>query len=196
LCEGKFNQAREYAKVLANADAYDSGEGAGLFPMDTEPPLSKARQAIDDMISLGAWSIPAALELVADKKPPSRLYGAEVLKGVCAWGQSPTWDRLLKDTGSTYISHVDYGGNSIIGHTVTELLASSQYEWLTNPKTNNYAAGVAETYLMGLEPMPFQQKLNLVNRLRQEAGTWEARSWEEYWIKARPVLEKVLNANK
>jgi broad specificity phosphatase PhoE len=42
----------------------------------------------------------------------------------------------------------------------------------------------------GGEPNRFE----LVNRLRSEAGTHNAESWDDYWRRAKPLLETVWDA--
>jgi hypothetical protein len=191
LGEAELKKAAEALKKLAGSEKYDSGELGPIPPGVPEPPLTPPRQAIKDLLGSRGFAVPAALELLADGQPGSRMYGVEILSRLNATGQYPAVKGVLKDDGRIEVSHGDYTTKTTVGAETAAWLKRGMLRPASAPGEKNAVAYEAENYLdwldvfAGGEPNRFV----LLNRLRQEAGTIEAKSWDEYWRRARPVLE-------
>lgn len=193
LCRPQFEQARAHARHLAGADRYDSGEH-GLRPPGPPPPLSPEREALYAMVGLHGWAVPAAVELCADDMPSSRLYGAEVLRYVQAWGQTTVWQSLLQDDGAVTIFRGCYDEHTTVAGAVGDCLrVNSSYRDFSDPNAPRHTACVAEGYALWLGQFDKGGPASpidttLTGMLRQYADTMAATSWDDYWNRAEPVL--------
>ena len=195
VCRPKFDEAREFARLLAGAEDYDSGEhgmGPGL-----PPPPSPDRQALYALIGLHGWAVPAAIELCTDDMPASRLYGAEVLRLVEAWVQKDVWELLLQDRGPVTIFRGCFDEPTTVAGAASDWLRfSSGRRDFDNPNVPRYAARTAWRYLLWLgqfdkEGPASPTDTTLANVLSQRADTMAAESWDDYWDRAEPVLRDV-----
>lgn len=197
LCLPEFDRAKECAALLSHATDYDSGEeGLSIDPSPATRQSSPQRQAIRNLLQMHGWAIPAALELSEQKEPASRLYGAEILRGLEAWGQSAAWDRLSKDPGMVMVSYGDHEITHRIGELVTEWLKNSTtYRLAKTHWTPEQDIALANSYVVWL--VRFQEGTTdgsagwkFLNELNKEAHVSEAQGWFEYWERARPVLQR------
>jgi hypothetical protein len=192
VCEPELKKAAGPLKVLAGSKEHDSGE-LGLTPPGARvPPLTPPRQAVADLLALRGFAVPAALELLADKEPGSRTYGVEILRGLNAVGQYPAVEKLLTDSGPITVSHGDYSDKTTVGRQTAAWLKGGALRPASDPKDKRAVCFEAENYADWLDVFAGGKpnRFELVNRLRQEAKTIDAASWDDYWRRARPVLEK------
>jgi hypothetical protein len=191
LGEGELKKASEALKKLAGSEKYDSGE-VGLTPPGVpKPPLTPPRQAIKDLLALRGFAVPAALELLEDKQPGSRMYGVELLTWLNAIGHYPAVKKMTKDDGRIEVSYGDASGKTTVGAHTAQWLKQGLLRPASAPDEKNAVAYEAENYLDWLDVFAGGKpnQFVLLNRLRQEAGTLEAKSWDDYWRRAKPVLE-------
>lgn len=190
LGEPELKKASAALKVLAGSKEYDSGE-LGLSPRNAPPPpLTPPRQSIKDLLELRGWAVPAALELLGDKQPGSRMYGVELLTLLNATGQYPAVQKVLKDDGQIQVFHGDYTTKTTVGGQTAEWLKQGRLRPASAPNEDGAVAYEAENYLDWLDVFAGGKpnRFDLVNRLRTEAGMYKAKSWDDYWRRAKPVL--------
>lgn len=193
LGEPELKKASEALKKLAGSEKYDSGEVGLMPPGVPKPPLTAPRQAINDLAGLRGFAVPAALELLADKQPGSRMYGVEILRRLNAIGQYPVVQKVLKDDGPIAVFHGDYTINTTVGKQTAEWIKGGSLRPASAPEEKYAVCYEAENYADWLDVFAggAENRYVLVNRLRTEAGTHKAESWDDYWRRAKPVLETV-----
>ena len=193
LGEPEWKKASEALKKLAGSKEYDSGELGLMPPNAPPPPLTPPRQAIEDLRELRGFAVPAAVELLADKQPGSRMYGVELLTRLNATGQYPAVQKMVKDDGPVAVFHGDYTRNTTVGAKTAEWLKQGNLRPASAPDEENTVAYEAENYLDWLDEFAGGKpnQFVLVNRLRQEGGTIKSKSWDDYWQRAKPVLQSV-----
>jgi hypothetical protein len=218
LLDERVAKARQLAKPLFATKPHDSGE-RGLGPPGAKaPPLSAPRAAIAGLLKLGGAAVPVALELMAqgaDAKVPvrklrpgerrnqaevakdgvgvaQRLYGAEVLYRLRAWGQERSLEGLRGDGGRVSVFHGDYFDRTTVGRVVSAWMKGISMGTPKSP-TKGAACLEAERYLRYVLPELDRSKgMKLMNRLRGEAKTWEATSFADYWRRARALIEAAI----
>lgn len=193
LCAKEIKQARVIAQPLANATGYDSGEHGLMAPGTKPPPLSLPRQAVQQLVAQGGFAVPAALDLCADASPHSRMYGVELLFALEASGQLAILKKMTLDEGKLSIFHGDYSANTTVGKEAAMRLHNASTINPDIPGISWKPATEAEGYVVALERLRTGAKpvqTDLVNRLRQEAKTYDAVSWDDYWQRALPILKK------
>ncbi|OAI54778.1 hypothetical protein AYO44_14195 [Planctomycetaceae bacterium SCGC AG-212-F19] len=193
LGEPELSKAAGVLNKLAGSHTYDSGE-LGLMPPGTAPPpLTPPRQAFNDLLGLRGFAVPAALELVADKQPGSRMYGLEILRGLNAIGQYSAVQKSLKDDAPIAVFHGDYTSKTTVGAQTAQWLKLGALRPASAPDEPYAVAYEAENYADWLDVFAGaeENRFVLVNRLRLEAGTLRAKSWDDYWQRATPVLTAV-----
>lgn len=192
LVRPEFERAEAHLKLLLDAKKYDSGE-RGLGPPGSKPPpLSSERKAVKALTDAGGWAVPAALRLIDGKTPASRIYGAEILTWLSATAQRTLLDQLTADKTAIEIFRGDFMDRTTVGKVVGDWLRThSAFVAQAKPDPKYAACFEAEGYLIWLARFAKGKAddTDLVNRLRQ-AGTIKAASWDDYWERARPLLEK------
>jgi hypothetical protein len=193
LGEPELKKAADALKQLAGSEKYDSGEVGPIPPGVPEPRPTPPRQAINDLRALRGWAVPAALELLEDKQPGSRMYGVEILRDLNAIGQYAAVQKMRKDNGSIVVSHGDYILKTTVGAQTAQWLKLGALRPASAPDEKYAVAFEAENYADWLDVFAGGKpnRFVLINRLRQEAGTHVAKSWDDYWRRAKPVLETV-----
>lgn len=191
LGEPELKTANAARKVLAGSKEYDSGELGPMPPEIPRPKLTPPRQAVRDLLALRGWAVPAALELLADEQPGSRMYGVEVLTLLNAIGQYPAVKAVVKDDGRIDVSRGDATGKTTVGAQTAEWLKQGRLRPASAPDEEHAVAYEAENYADWLDVFAGGKpnRFDLVNRLRMGAGTIKAKSWDEYWRLAKPELE-------
>jgi hypothetical protein len=166
------------ARDLAGQDKYDTGD-LGFLNWDNFPPPTPPRVAVEKLTTLGAFAIPAALELVRDPQPGSRRYGIEILARLGARGQLAALQAVMADQTPIRVDHGCYAEETTVGAE-----ARDELQMLTS--YNSRPSAEPEAYLTAIALL--QGKSDLVNELRQEARTFEATSWDDFWRRAKPML--------
>src|SRR5262249_40674174 len=129
------------------------------------------------------------------------LYGARLLLALGAVGQMPTLDRLARDKGWIKLQEGDVARTTQVGAWVSQRRKTlSVFREHAAPSPGYRHCFEAERYLHPLEAFQAQtggrdrkvlgRSPDLRNHLRAEAGVTEAKSWEDYWQRARPILRK------
>ena len=214
LGEPELEAARAALEELKGREAYDTGEAGLPMPGDfecttlqngyrrcvragPEPESSPPRQAIEELLGLRGWAVPAAVELLTDEAPGSRRYGVEILLGLNAIGQYPLVQRLTSDDEPLTVLGGDWVERTTVGEATTMRLRSGALRPASAPDGELAVVLEAENYLDWLDYFARGEDVRsrLLNRLRQEAGTLEAASWDDYWRRAQPVLEAVWDSD-
>jgi hypothetical protein len=138
-------------KVLAGSREYDSGELGPMPPEVPRPKLTPARQAVRDLVELRGWAVPAALELLADAQPGSRMYGVELLTLLNAIGQYPAVKGVVKDDGPIEVSHGDSTAKTTVGAQTAEWLKHGRLRPASATAEEHAVALEAENYLDWLD---------------------------------------------
>jgi hypothetical protein len=201
LVEPELRKASVALQSIANQKDYDSGD-VGLILEGTTVKISPPRSAVEQLVEMRGFAVPLALELLMDKQPGSRMYGVEILGRLDAVGQLSALQSMLKDDGHITVSHGCYWDETTVGAETPRWLAAGHLRRATYPedkdtvKYKQYSHTFeAESYLFWLSDSVGVGSYDLINRLRRDAGTMHATSWEDYWSRARPVLTTILAPN-
>ena len=109
---------------------------------------------------------------------------------------------MLKDDGHIFVSRGCSWDETTVGAETPRWLAAGDLRRVTYPddqdtvKFKQYAhAFQAESYLFWLSDLAGVGSYDLINRLRRDAGTLQATSWDDYWSRAKPVLKTIFVQN-
>jgi hypothetical protein len=169
------------------------------YETDIGVPSDSTMRHHDALVALRGWAVPAAVSLTQCKGASGRVFGMHLLMEVKAGGQAAALAALSGDS-----TVVIAGEDEPQERTSIAVLAASYARAF--PFSNHglvVEGGVPRTLPVEAEEflgavarqdgvdMP---EYALVNRLRDDAKTKTARTWDEYWQRARPVLESMWDA--
>jgi len=196
---------RATLRALGAADL-DAAEGhaAALcasheYERDIGVPSDSTMRHHDRLVALGGWSAPAAVSLTQCKGPTGRVFGLHILMELKAGGQAASLAALSGDS-----TIVIAGEDEPQERTTVAALAASYARAF--PFSNHgpevaggpprTVPGEAEEFLgaVARQDGVAMPEYALVNRMRDDAKTATARTWDEYWQRARPVLESMWDA--
>lgn len=189
LTEEELRRASGPLQVLVRQPTYDTGD-VGLVPEGTVIEWSAPRRAVDDLLGLHGFAVPAALQLLTDKEPGSRMYGVEILGRLDAFGHLDALRRMLGDSGASEVFRGCYFDTTTVGKEAERWLAAGELRRRHRGDVlPQYAVALeAESYVALLAEFRGEDRSSIVNRLRREGRTLEASSWDDYWARAKPVL--------
>ncbi|HKR62929.1 MAG TPA: hypothetical protein VJZ00_04290 [Thermoanaerobaculia bacterium] len=198
LLEPDLRKATDASLPLVHQKHYDSG-AVGLTSPGTIHPKSKPRQAVESVLALGGFAVPVAVDLLSDEQPGSRMYGVEILGRLDAVSQLSELRHMMKDDGAISVSRGCYWDDTTVGAEVPYWLAAGALRRAAYPDDEHtvalkkYAVAFeAESFIFSLPDSAGLGPYDLVNQLRRDAGTMDAVSWDDYWSRAKPVLESLL----
>lgn len=178
LAQTHYKQAEPFVEILKNASGHDFND-TELTPPGAPPQLSKERKAFYALLDMRGFAVKPALQLIDMPSPFAKGYGLEILRTIQAMSQLPI---LLKLSSP---KSLNTAGNFAVKLDPTY------------PNKEYAPAFEAEQYISELcEGMDFKHYTGLFpvgNELRQQGKTLESKSWDEYWNKAGPVIEKIYN---
>jgi hypothetical protein len=142
------------------------------------------------LVALGPWAVPAAAELTRCASPSGRVFGLHVLAEIRAGGQRAALAALANDPAVVIASEDEEQARTTLAELADQFARGFPFSNHA-PGAPPKAATEAEEYLNavvrseGLD----EPEWRLDNRLRDEAKTDSAPTWDAWWQRARPVLE-------
>ena len=197
LVRADIQEGYRVAEALAGAEKYDSGENTAFFMASPPPELSAPWKAIEKLVRLRGFAVPAVQRLAGDPSPASKRYAADILILLVATSQKELLLDLARDGGEISIWHGDYSETTTVGGSVFRRLKNvSPFGYWLGSESAVKAISEPEEYVSELcdERHPdshTRSSFPVTNTLRHEARTIDAKSWDEYWQRARPVIEKI-----
>ena len=188
------------AAELASADRHAAALCASReYEHDTGTPSDSTMRHHDALVALRGWAVPAAVALTRCATPTGRVFGLRLLAELRAGGQQAALAALAGDS-TVVIAGEDEPQERT---TIAALAASYARDF---PFTNHgtvipgtvarTVGGEGEEYLSAVARQDgvTGPEYVLVNRMRDDAKTSTAHTWDEFWQRARPVLETMWDA--
>jgi hypothetical protein len=185
---------------LASADRHAAALCASHeYERDTGTPADSTLRHHDALVALRGWAVPAAVALTHCATPTGRVFGLHVLAELKAGGQQAELAALAGDSTVVIAGEDEPQERTTIG----ALAASYGRDF---PFTNHgpilpgtvarTVGGEGEEYLSAVARQDgvAGPEYVLVNRIRDDAKTSTAHTWDEFWQRARPVLEAMWDA--
>jgi len=188
------------AAELARADRDAAALCASReYERDIGVPSDSTMRHHDALLALRGWAVPAAVALTQCKGASGRVFGVHLLMELKAGGQAASLAALTGDSAIVIAGEDEPQERATIaalagGYARGYPFANHGPEVAGGvPRT---VPGDAEEFLgaVAREDGVEMPEYALVNRLRDDAKTATARSWDEYWQRARPVLEAMWDA--
>jgi hypothetical protein len=196
LVKEHVEEGYKSAEILTGSKKYDSG-AVGLLPPGSPPPeMSDSRKAFRELVRLRGFAVPAVQRLASDPSPASKKYAADVLIQLVATSQKDLLLKLGHDGGEISTSHGDYVERTTVGDSVLRTLKNeAPFRYWFPAESRVGPISEPEEYVSELcdelNPDSYTGLFPVTNALRQEAKTVDAKSWDEYWERARSVIEKI-----
>jgi hypothetical protein len=188
------------AAELASADRHAAALCASReYERDTGTPSDSTMGHHDRLVALRGWAVPAAVALTRCPTPTGRVFGLHLLVELKAGGQQAALAALGGDS-TVVIAGEDEPQERT---TIAALVASYGRDF---PFSNHGAVipgtvarsvgGEGEEYLAAVARQDGVDgpEYALINRMRDDAKTATAHSWDEFWQRARPLLEVLWDA--
>ncbi len=188
LAATELAAADRHAAALCASREYEREIGA----------LSDSTKAHHDaLVALGGWAAPAAVQLTRCDSPTGRVFGARVLVELRAGAQAAALQALTRDSSIVIASEEEPQGRVTVGELARSYVAGFPF--------SNHLPGVGPPRTVSSEAEEFlnavvradgvgEPEWRIDNRLRDEAHTATARTWDEYWSRARAVLAPTWDA--
>lgn len=197
IAQAHYAEAEAFVEILKKADDYDSGKLPLGVASSYKP--SKERKAFGALTDMRGFAVKPALQLIDMQSKFAKFYGAQILLGIGAMSQRQVLMALRSNTDTVSVWHGDYTSNDTIGKMMTDSLTSYHpFVAEFNPDYPNkkfIPVFEAENYInelcQGMDSKRYKGGFPIINALRQQSGTFDSRSWDEYWSKAGPALEKI-----
>lgn len=186
LAQDEIARGFELARLFAAAKVLDIGEPP-LLPHEKEVPPTEVESTFAGLRSLGGFAVPAALDLCKSDNPVARAYGAMVIGRLGATSSYPAVRELIGDDTPIGERGSDWVGSTTVGAVARRTLGQSR-------KDDDHSVALeVERYLRRVlvqeADYASADHSDLIMGIRQSSNAFEAQTWADWWVEARPAWE-------
>jgi hypothetical protein len=184
LCKQDLDDAERVA--MGFKDRTCASWGGGLGPEGSEPMGDE--ELLRELAAQSGFAVPAAVHLCTSDSPVARAYGVNLLGRVRATGQAALLEKLQADTATVRLALDDTIRRSTVGSLASDQLRFTVFRCCVLPKPNDCRACYEpEWFIEAIDPVPSE----MINSLRTDAHTFDAASWDDFWLRARPLFREL-----
>lgn len=196
LCHEDLDAAEQIAAKFEDSRVVADAREGGLGPNGAIqlPETSGELLWMKQLREMGGFAAPAVIKLCHSKNPAARIYGIRLVARLTMSSQVPLIRSLSNDMATATVSHGDSFGPEQVKHVLEESMNSRlRFEPPEGMRLPGFRACYEpESYVDHLLPETVWGYAAVTNRLRVEAKSSDATTWDDYWARARPLFREIL----